>query len=263
MRVEKLRRVEVEFLCEQLHVGFYGSQIVLCRVLADYLLRVIGLVFRADVHDPAVHSRRAEIADRAGVLVPDAEHDYAPSRLIFREEITGFSADHHKRLFLHIFLHVNARAVARRALDENFSVAHSVARRVADIAVDRDRPVVHRVAHRVLRVAVNRDIRAGQIRAESVPGNAVYLDILARAARPRVTLSEHIFYLYFPRFRFADLFVKLPKREIFGIYFHYAVSPFDRMSYLFSFANAASCGACLSSSQSTVARSVCSRIRAV
>ena len=263
MRAQKLVCVEVKLLREKLHIGFYRLDIVLCRVLADDLFGVVGFVVRANIHHAAVHSGRAEITDGAGVLIPDAEHDYAPSRLIFSEEITGLAADDHERLFFHVLLHVNARAVARRAFHKYLSVAHSVACRVADVAVNSDRSVVHSVADSVLRVAVNRDVRACQIRAESVPGNAVDFDVLARAAASRVALSEHIFYRYLASVGRPYFFIQLPKREIFCIYFHHAVSPFDRISNLFSFANAASCGASLSSSQSTVERSVRSRIRAV
>ena len=243
MRVQKLFRIVPELLREQLHVRFYRSHISLVRVLAEHLRGQFRRVFRADIHYPAVHSGTAEIPHRTLLFIADAEDDYAPAGLIFREEIPGLAADDHERLLLHILLHVNARAVARRAFHKYLPVAHSVACRVADIAVNSDRAVVHCVTHSVLRVAVNGDVALGQIRAESIAGNARNVDILAGAAASRVALAEHIFYLNFSAFRAADFFVQLPKAEIFGIYFHYAAPPFASISCLFSFANAANCGA--------------------
>ena len=187
-------------------------------------------MLRANVHHAAVHSRRAEIADRAAVLAAYSEHDYLAAGLIFREKITGSAADNHERFFLHVLFHVYARAVARRALHKYLSVAHSIARRVADVAVNCDRSVVHGVADSVLRVSVNGDVALGQVRSERVSGNARNVYVLAHTAASCVALPEHIFYLYLLAFGASDLLVELTKTKIFSIDLHDAHAPFDRIS---------------------------------
>ena len=89
---------------------------------------------------------------------------------------------------------MNACTIACIALNEYHSVSHAVAGSVTAVAVNGNGSVVHGITRCVLSVAVNGDIGLGKVCAQSVAGNAVYLNILADTAASDKSLTQAVFY---------------------------------------------------------------------